>query len=108
MEMSFPKLIGDTLFKVLKKEGKVIMVGSRRVFVLFLIWGGGGGADHAMIFHTFSDLFYNRFLVSNCSKFCVKKMGSAVSQSEKGPDPSRVARATQTGLNLDLDQGRVA
>ena len=29
-------------------------------------------------------------------------------QSEKGPDQGRVARATQTGLNLGLDQGPVA
>ena len=62
--------------KVLKKWGKVIMVGSRRVFVLFLILGRR--ADHPMIFHIFPYLFYHRFLVSNCSKFCVKWMGSTV------------------------------
>ena len=52
------------------------MVGSRRVFVLFLILGRR--ADHPMIFHIFPYLFYHRFLVSNCSKFCVKRMGSTV------------------------------
>ena len=31
-----------------------------------------------MIFHIFPYLFYHRFLVSNCSKFCVKRMGSTV------------------------------
>ena len=54
----------------------VIMVGSRRVFVLFLILGRR--ADHPMIFHIFPYLFYHSFLVSNCSKFCVKQMGSTV------------------------------
>ena len=43
---------------------KVIMAGSRRVFVLFLILGRR--ADHPMIFHIFPYLFYHRFLVSNC------------------------------------------
>ena len=62
--------------KVLKKWGKVIMVESRRVFVLFLILGRR--TDHPMIFHIFPYLFYHRFLVSNCSKFCVKQMGSTV------------------------------
>ena len=56
--------------------GKVFMVGSRRVFVLFLILGRWAG--HPMIFHIFPYLFYHRFLVSNCSKFCVKGMGSTV------------------------------
>ena len=54
----------------------VIMVESRRIFVLFLILGRR--ADHPMIFHIFPYLFYHRFLVSNCSKFCVKQMGSTV------------------------------
>ena len=56
------------------------MVGSRRVFVLFLILGRR--ADHPMIFHIFPYLFYHRFLVSNCSKFCVKQMGSTVVEAE--------------------------
>ena len=34
--------------------------------------------------------------------------GSTLKQSEKGPDLGRVARATQTGQDLGLDQGRVA
>ena len=38
-----------------QKMGKVIMVGSRRVFVLFLILGRR--ADHPMIFHIFSISF---------------------------------------------------
>ena len=38
----------------------------------------GRRADHPMIFHIFSISFYHRFLVSNCSKFCVKMMGSTV------------------------------
>ena len=47
-----------------------------KVFVLFLILGRR--ADHPMIFHIFPYLFNHRFLVSNCSKFCVKQMGSTV------------------------------
>ena len=45
----------ETPPKVLKKWAKVIMVGSRRVFVLFLILGRR--ADHPMIFHIFSISF---------------------------------------------------
>ena len=41
--------------KSLKKWGKVIMVGSRRVFILFLILGRR--ADHPMFFHIFSISF---------------------------------------------------
>ena len=44
---------------------------TRRVFVLFLMLGRR--ADRPMIFHIFPYLFYQRFLVNNCSKFCVKK-----------------------------------
>ena len=67
--------------KVLKKWVNVIMVGSRRIFVLFLILGRR--ADHPMIFHIFPYLFYHRFLVSNCSKFCVKQMGSTVAWTQR-------------------------
>ena len=74
--------------KVLKKWGKVIMVGSRRVFILFLILGRR--ADHPMIFHIFPYLFYHRFSVSNCSKFCVKRMGSTVLPWPKKKRPLRL------------------
>ena len=36
-----------------------------------------------MIFHIFPYLLYHRFLVSNCSKFGVKKMGSTVAMYRK-------------------------
>ena len=62
--------------KVLKKWGKVIMVGSRRFLPSFWFWGGGQTIPWFFIF--FPYLFYHRFLVSNCSKFCVKQMGSTV------------------------------
>ena len=55
---------------------KLIMVESRRVLSSFWFWGGGQTIPWFFIF--FPYLFYHRLLVSNCSKFCVKQMGSTV------------------------------
>ena len=59
--------------KVLKKWGKVIMVGSQRVFVLFLILGRR--ADHPIIFHVFSISFLPKVFGQQLFKVLRKKDG---------------------------------
>ena len=54
------------------------MIGSRMFFSSFWFWEEGRPSHE---FSYFPYLFYHRFLVSNCSKFCVKQMRSSVSST---------------------------
>ena len=92
-----------------QKMGEVRYGRIPKGFVLFLILGRR--ADHPMIFHIFPYLFYHRFLVSNCLKFCVKRIGSTVAKasplacgcklsiaSNPGPHHHRICDRREEGL----------
>ena len=85
-----------TPLKVLKKwGGGWFFVGSRR-FSLFLIFGRR--ADHPMIFYFFH-FFYHRILVSNCSKFRVKKWDPLYSYVCA---PSHPGSTAKSGFSVQL------
>ena len=59
-----------------KNGGRWLWLDPEGFLSSFWFWGGGQTIPWFFIF--FPYLFYHRFLVSNCSKFCVKQMGSTV------------------------------